>query len=334
MPYSVPGVKPVDYSVIGASKIRRVTVDAFFNTRIEEKSPPASNYWDTDGLHGRGTGIAIYSKKAYKYGVLAAAMKLPALDKEGQVFYFGFENDANVGNGLAYFRYQRIGGVNTLWTGLGGNFHLSVQRVADALVPVDVETAYHDYCVVVRKGGAEFWIDESLVAVAQYSRWTGVTQAVDGPPYGVYGAVAGESPAMMAFVELNAAAGDVTVALNPEHFRVSEGQALPPRVFRLYDAGTTDLFAGLTIAAGSETSHPVPVFGYPGKTLRFQADQAGTLDIEVLMQTGNWRTYDSVTVSADKLLSYIMDGQAVLVRATFTPSTYPATISEAEVVLE
>jgi hypothetical protein len=49
--------------------------------------------------------------------------------------------------------------------------------------------------------------------------------------------------------------------------------------------------------------------------------------------SGNWRTYDSVSVSAGTLCKYSLTGDAIMARLTFTPSTYPATINEAEVVL-
>jgi predicted GH43/DUF377 family glycosyl hydrolase len=108
---------------------------------------------------------------------------------------------------------------------------------------------------------------------------------------------------------------------------------IQPDVFRLYQAGTATPFAGSTISSGSLTSHPVPIGDYSKKTIYFLADQAGTLSIAVLTQTGNWRTYDSVGTSANTLKVYSIAGEAGVIRVTFTPSAYPATVSEGEVVV-
>jgi len=72
------------------------------------------------------------------------------------------------------------------------------------------------------------------------------------------------------------------------------------------------------------------VYGYENKTLYFMSDQSGTLSIQIYTLSGSWREYDSVSISANKLLVYRMAGEALLARAVFTPSTYPANILEAE----
>jgi hypothetical protein len=108
---------------------------------------------------------------------------------------------------------------------------------------------------------------------------------------------------------------------------------LPPRNFELYVENSNTKWTGLSISSGSITSHPVPALGYVNKTIYFMANQAGTLNIEILTRSGNWRTYDSITISASVLLRYKMTGDAVLLRLTFTPSTYPCTVNEAEVNL-
>ena len=127
--------------------------------------------------------------------------------------------------------------------------------------------------------------------------------------------------------------GSLTVPISPNFYRWGEGEPNPPRAFRLYQADSESLMVGASIDTGSLTSHPVPIYGRRSKTFYFMADQAGTLDIEILTLSDNWRTYDSVSISANKLLVYPMTGDAVLARLTFTPSTYPSTIEEAEVVL-
>ena len=107
---------------------------------------------------------------------------------------------------------------------------------------------------------------------------------------------------------------------------------MPPRTFRLYSTGTNTLLAGLAVNP-DVTSHPIPTFGYSSKTLMFRASGAGTLSIQVLTQANNWREYDTVPVTANTLISYIIEGDAVLARTVFTPTTPPATISDAEVIM-
>jgi hypothetical protein len=63
-------------------------------------------------------------------------------------------------------------------------------------------------------------------------------------------------------------------------------------------------------------------------------NQAGTLEIQEYLLSGSWRTYDSVSVSANTLLKYRIEDPVVLARIVFTPTTYPATILEAEAQMQ
>jgi hypothetical protein len=112
-----------------------------------------------------------------------------------------------------------------------------------------------------------------------------------------------------------------------------EGDPCPPLTLPLYREASGYWLAGTSISSGSVTSHPIPTYGYSNKTLYFQANKAGTLEIQVYTLSGNWRSYDSKSVSAGSLLWYKMEGDAVLARVIFTPSSYPCTIQEAEVVM-
>jgi len=117
-------------------------------------------------------------------------------------------------------------------------------------------------------------------------------------------------------------------------FPLPPPETLKPTSKRMRIFATTFYpYAPATLTTGSRVSLPLMLLGYSSKTFHFQSDQAGTLLIEVYTLTGNWRTYDSLSVVADTLLSYVMTGNAVLARITFTPTAYPATISDAEVVL-
>jgi hypothetical protein len=129
------------------------------------------------------------------------------------------------------------------------------------------------------------------------------------------------------------APSDFVAPLSPYRFRVSDGKEIIPLNLPLYLGDSDTALAGYSISSGSVTSHPFPIFGYRDKTLFLQADQAGSINVEVYTLTGNWRTYDTDTVSANTLWRYKMTGDAVLARLTFTPTAYPCSIAEAEAVL-
>ena len=200
------------------------------------------------------------------------------------------------------------------------------------VVPADWETAQHYYTIKSNRWGAELYIDGVLRALQVFATdTTGVlgTQ-VAGPPYAII--VSSWYPTPPTLPAMFEPAPGWLFPLSPEDFRYTEGDPCPPRRYPLYDAGTNNTFAGL-VCAGAEVSHPVPAFGYANKTLLFRADEAGTLDIEVLMATGNWRDYDTgIAVAANTLLVYNIASQAALVRFEFTPTAPPATITEAEVI--
>jgi len=287
-------------------------------------------------------GISITSKNAYSYPYMAVKTKLPSPDHLAypeQEFSFGFRNHPMGGNGLAQFTYERLKtGTLAFWAFSGGNW-------ADAFVgsdilnalPSDYATAYHDYAIIVTKPMVEFYIDGKLVAVniniQRYAFGLGIFRVATYPPYAVSCVKLPPATSLLFSLELLGRQKELVVPLAPSLVSFGEGEPFPPRFYMLYVENTNTWFSGYTLDSGSVTSHPFPVFGYPNKTLFFQADQSGTLDIEVLTQTGNWRTYYSDTVSADELWWLKMTVDAVLARVTYTPTAYPATIAEAEVVL-
>jgi hypothetical protein len=157
-------------------------------------------------------------------------------------------------------------------------------------------------------------------------------------PYGI--ALIPPLPSSLtAFTELFAsgrslpATSDVVAPLSPYRFRVSDGKEIVPLALPLYLDDTDTALAGYSITSGSVTSHPIPTFGYTRKTIYLMASQGGTLEVQVFTLTGNWRTYDTVSTPANTLLSYTLDDEAILSRAVFTPSAYPARVDEAGVVL-
>jgi len=105
-----------------------------------------------------------------------------------------------------------------------------------------------------------------------------------------------------------------------------------PKTFSLVDSNG-EFLRGQSIDSGSLTSQKVSLFGYEKKTIYFRSDTAGTLTIEVKTHSGEWRTFDTVSVSAGSLETYIQTAIARLLRINWNPDSYPSTIQEAEIHL-
>ena len=204
--------------------------------------------------------------------------------------------------------------------------------------PTDITTAKHTYTFKVNKGFTEVWIDDRLRAIALHLL-PKVTNPppfhIDGPPYTI---IPSFTPATVGGANLYIfpSSAESLIDLTPHDVSLFESDPNPPKVYPLYETGTDNPFAGKEIESGELVSHPVPVLGYENKTIYFMADKdstSGGLVIEVLTQAGNWRVYDSLTYTANKLLVYKMTGDAILVRVRYTPASYPAKVLEGEVVM-
>jgi len=303
----------------------------------------ASNYWtfpkkcDTDGsLKCPATlrEVRVSSRRAFRCGHLSIKTKLPTL-QSGMAVDFGFELTRMARSMAAQFKFWKDSAGEHF-----GAYVMGPQQEFSWALPSDAKTAQHTYSIKLNLPNVEFYVDGKLVAVAVHANLP-TTTAISGPPYNIWSSNkelymqgVGESPYGIISLEANAELnGELVFPVNPMDIECAEGEPLPPRSYNLYLAGSNTKMAGYSISSGSVTSHPIPVFGYVNKTIYFMADQAGTLNIETLMRSGNWRTYDSITVSASALLGYKMTGDAILTRLTFTPSTYPCTVNEAEVAM-
>jgi hypothetical protein len=333
-------------------------VDAHFLSRIKsldgsESTAKASDYWKqvdyappfegTFTLPKDKRGVSVYSRRAFKYPQLYVYAKLPSLSLIGNEtelnYYLGLEHGSATYNGRAnFFIYTSATYINRLRAHAGSTNGVATMTI-DVAKPSDFNTAYHSYRVVLTSNLALFFIDGRLRAVAVQCLQGGYVNVKDNVlPYAV--ALIPPMPSSLtAFAEILAvnrtrvAPSDFAAPLSPYRFRVSDGKEIIPLSLPLYLEDNDTALAGYSISSGSVTSHPIPIFGYRDKTLFLQANQAGSVSVEVYTLAGNWRTYDSDTVSANTLWWYKMTGDAVLARLTFTPTTYPCSITEAEVVL-
>jgi len=345
------------HSAFTWEKFLREGLDAHFNARIAlsggtNLSVKASNYWVQTGYNPPFLGYvtlpagnrvtSIYSKHAFSYPLLSVRVQLPDWTNIGEGverdLYFGFENGCGAGNGLTSFVFVR-GSTNAdaMYCFVFGDYGKRYAKLnITSLLPSDYKTAIHVYTVKVARQLALFSIDSNIVAIILFTpnfSYNANTVVTANPPYGIACVPCNISQFLTSLIELYALSAlsvDLSAPLSPYSFRLSDGDPIQPLALPLYVQNTSTKLAQYSISSGSVSSHPIPVFGYERKTLLFMANQAGTLNIEALTSTGNWRTYDSVSVSANTLLSYKIAGDVVLARATFTPSTYPATVLEAD----
>ena len=346
------------HSSVSWSKFLHEGIDAHFNCRIADTTPHfgvessalLSDYWIQTGFlfpfvaefkcPASLNAVAGYTKQSWRYGVASFRTILPTLTKDQQQIWMGFESDAGTGSGIAALALYHSGGVPRLRVYCGGAFNGLALDITAAL-PADYTTVWHTYTTMMTKFGAEYYIDNDLVAIAVVSPNLAFTD-VTYPPYGILRVDRPFTPDLTAILEAAGQGEELILPIAPPEVRINHGQALPPRCYRLYQTLTNDLLVDTTIVAAAPgehevateaTSHPFPLFGYAGKSINFRASEQGTLSVEVMKQTDNWREYDTMGVTQDKVKTYSIEGESVLARVVYTPNTYPCTISEAEVML-
>ena len=211
------------------------------------------------------------------------------------------------------------------------------------MLPSDYDTAENHYRIFRYKGGWWFTINNTLRAVILDGVPEGTPTWENNPPYAL-GSITESMGKEFQFKtkvsdrsdEPDYETGDAfTFELSSKRplFGLWSGQPTPPRQFALYNENTSTRWSGLATGGSVQTSHPVPIWGYPNKTLYFESDAAGTLDIEVYVG-GGWRVYDSPSITANELLSYNLPAemQAPIMRCVYTP-TNADTIAYGEVHL-
>jgi hypothetical protein len=312
-----------------------------------ERVVKASSVWGDAGFAFRrdvGT-VAVFARNDFRYPQLTVYGRLPRLEIVGdetfQSFWVGFENGRAGGNSLVAFRkmYDTATGLvfQAKWYDyFGWRFGKSVDASILPYLPADNETADHQYIVRFHRNMVAFEVDNSVVAFAIPCNRVGVVKS-GVKPYSIF-LVERIPERLSPLIEWGSdrsrtATSDLYVYIDPSSFRVSEGVPVPNLQLPLYLEDSDARLAGYSVSSGSVVSHPFPVMGFAGKTFYFMASQGGVLEVQVYTLSGSWRTYDTISIPADTLYGYKMTGDAVLARAVFTPSAYPASILEAEVIL-
>jgi len=335
----------------GSTKMLALGVDYFFLSQqvllgIISQYKQTSEFWTTlseitsdNGQYKCPMGsisIGTFSKQAYRYPYVSYKTMLPTLNAPGQLVEFGIETDARIGSGIATFRHELIANTELLYIRTGGSEDYAGAANITLARPVNYKSVRHAYTIVTTKNQIEFYIDNKLVGVAIHSANIAsfmTTNPVNYPPYAILGTELPITPNQSVAISCRGNGTELIFPLSPTNVWFSDGESNPSRVYPLYQNGTSTLFSGSIIVAGSVVSHPIPIFGFEGKTIYFQANQAGTLLIEILDQTNTWRTYDTVTTVANTLTSYTITAEAILSRITFTPTAFPCTINSSEAVL-
>jgi len=117
-------------------------------------------------------------------------------------------------------------------------------------------------------------------------------------------------------------------------FRVYAGPGDPDLGRSLEPYTDTDTWAGTSIDSGTLTSDRLPCAGFDKVIVYFKADGSGTLDLNADYGFDALDEYDSVSVSADALETYIVTGEIPWLQLEFTPDSYPTTVTRALVVMK
>lgn len=352
------------HNQFGWCKFLHYGLDRFFIGRqienfggYRELPITVSDYWrqvinDATGVGGMAGEIrspanyvstAVYSRRAWQYGHLVCHATMPDLTPIGipnnSGLFFGFENDSIGGTGIASFYWVKLGGLEFMvciigsgtWAGIGDTPWNWID--VTALMPANIKTALHIWEVELTENLVGFYLDGNPVAYSTLNNGGSEFTAILGPPYSIGSCNRPIAAALPSLLELYGQGVELTANVSPYGWRLSEGSPRPPRVVRMYRWQNANRLAGTVIAAGNQMSHPIPTYGFPNKTLHFQCNQAFTVTLEALMHTDNWRIYDTFNVAANTLKSYVMEGQATLLRATISPAAFPCTVNDAEAVL-
>jgi len=328
-------------------------IDDLFQGRMKATNQPSRNYkpfqpteyWIQkadiyDGHlkpHPDGKGISVYSQRAFKYPRLYILRTqwpdLPA----GEQQYFGYENGATFGNMLLCFRNQDAAIVACV---VANQFNLETIDLSD-LIP-DWRNEEKSYAIEVTQRMAVFYGQRSgeNMRPLLYVLFTGRNNTPDAgfyentsKPYYLLVSDSPHPPALNTLIENHTSNTKIPIA--PNAFRITEGTPYPPRKWFFYEGGNFETLMGNSYD-DTITSHPIPFYGFKNKTIYFHADTDSTTDglkVEVMVETGTWRAYDTLTYTAGDFVKFTPTAELPLARIVYDPASTGATINTAEAVL-
>jgi len=286
--------------------------------------------------------VSMYSRSSWRYPSLMARCYFPPLDDvKWSDMYLGFEGGKGTVNGIASWRFFDDGGVQFI-TGpcpprVGGD-----RKSGDVsgLLDYSVWNNTVEHYVKVNRASMEFWQGARLQGIVQF----GLSQGYEGnnttydvrnaQPYflkQLRGSVDRPLKTLIEFGSHSGAVGETT-NFGISRYSAYPGDPAPPRSLEPWTGGNN--WAGTSIDSGTLTSDRIPCAGYGDVTVYFKADTAGTLALNVDYGFDALDGYDSVSVSADSLKKYKPAHEIPWLQLEYTPDSYPATVTRANVVME
>jgi len=328
------GFEPVLREGINVNERRARDLDPIYFCNNLDKGimVDPTTYWDPETLNiTTADFIYLETKRSFPYGKATIRMKLPP-DPAG--CWWGFEPGTATTLGTALFRFKPVDDIYEIHVSSLAPFRGKALDISD-FVPSDAQDTNYAYGIEVTKNASWFYIQKYLRGVILHGLNTDMGDF--GPyPYWIAGSNARMSKTSPHFFEYDGHGSEVTWEI--QKLNVEAGVPMYPRILKLYDFEDTSPMTDGTYDTGtSYKSHPIPIYGFDGKTILFRADTDSVTDglrIEVLTQEGNWRLYDSVTTSANELESYIISGNFPLARIGYEPSADGASITDAEMHLQ
>jgi len=176
-----------------------------------------------------------------------------------------------------------------------------------SFIPANYDTGANDYTIVLTRNQSELYINKVLRGVILHNLGEAIPSWENNPPITTLLELQGPTENRVAF------------NLDGAHYYVADGIPCPPRQYAVYNENTSTKWSNLATGGATQTSHPIPIWGYNKKTFTIETDAPGTLKIQVYK--GGWRTYKTQVLTADEPYFYNMvDGVAPIARMVYEPT--------------
>ena len=271
--------------------------------------------------------VSLRSREVFKYGMFTIGTKLPPKHSNGPILWFGFEADDLFLGGVAHYAYSIDTGRLEAYVGNG----MFVKYDLTEFLPGDYTENRHYYSIMYAGNTILHYIDGVVRAITILVDGCEPVSSIiyDGKPYKL--GVAGFRPSPFLRVLLDIDGGDllrewIWEDIHPWALRVLPGDSTTTLHTYLYrDPDGLPLKDMITL--DRVVSTPIP--GVGSKTVYFQVDNPGKLEIQALIGVDRWRVYDIMEIPKDKLLSYNITGNALAYRLVFEPTRTPTKIIDA-----
>ncbi len=278
---------------------------------------------------------ALYSKRAFKYGAYVFWLRFPDPSTDPTFFrsWVGGETSGGFPGGITTFFFEAGAGVLNTYLYTSAINRVFSTPIVNSLLPINPTADQYLYLVKVNRASVEYWVQGSLVGIVQFVPGSNTYDVRTTAPYylgQLGGAVPAYQPCLMEYAcSAQQYIGSIS-NIQLANISITDGDPAPPRTLFLYTNGVN--WEG-TAVNPNITSDRVPIAGYDKKQIMFLATGNGTLEIYVDYGDNALDRYDSVSVSANTLLSYLTEVEAPWLALKYTPTTPPANIIRAKVLM-